>query len=379
VDDYFQGAVRQRIERGQLLISMIPTGLTREFHRLEDTCREKLTKVLDELHELLNDPRMILPANQPERLRKYKRSVWEMDLLETVCIAALERAKDSDRHLNKVVECIRIEIGYPMLPPVVAPLSQSYFQTFPRFNLMLVPLSEQHFLLHLPDLYHELAHPLLISRYDLRIQPFKDALIEVIDLVTKYIEEELEREKRRGGPALLSFYLEQWLRYWIFNWTTEFFCDLFGVYTLGPAYAWSHLHLSAARGEDPFKVPTMDGSSTTHPADDARMVAMLHGLTLTGFATEAAEIERRWNELIGAARSSADADYRRCFPRQILESVAEKALIGTRGMNCRVADPSTTGTVHDILNAAWTEFWRNPVGYVDWEKGAVETLRRDCT
>jgi hypothetical protein len=379
VDDYFQGAVRQRIERGQLLISMIPRGLTREFHRLEDTCREKLTTVLDELHGLIKDPTMLVAANQPERLRKYKRAVWEMDLLETVCIAALERAKDSDRHLNRIVERIRIEIGYPMLPPVVAPLSQSYFQTFPRFNLMLVPLSEQHFLLHLPDLYHELSHPLLISRYDLRIQPFQEALIDVIDLVTSYIEEELERERRGGGPIMLSFYLQQWLRCWIVSWATEFFCDLFAAYTLGPAYAWSHLHLSAARGEDPFKVPTMDGGSTTHPADDARMVATLHGLTLIGFGAEAAEIERRWAQLIEAARSSPDADYRRCFPKRILESVAEKALIGIRGMNCRVAEPSTVGKVHDTLNTAWKEFWRDPHGYVDWEKAAVETLRRECT
>src|SRR5207237_8563973 len=136
---------------------------------------------------------------------------------------------------------------------------------------------------------------------------------------------------------------------------------------------------SAWRGEDTVKVSTMECRLTTPPADDARLVTMVHGLTLSGFANEAAENERRWNQLIWAARSSADADYRRCFPKHILESVAERALIGIRGMNCRVAQPSTTSTVHDILNVAWTEFWRDPVGYVDWEKGAVETLRRDCT
>jgi len=146
--------VRQLVERGQLLISMIPTGLSREFHRLEDTCRERLGDVLDDLNKLTSDPRMLLPGNQPERLRQFKRAIWQMDLLETVCISALERAKDSDKYLNRLVERIRIEIAYPMLPPVVTPLSQSYFQTYPKFNLMLVPLSEGHFLLHLPDLYH---------------------------------------------------------------------------------------------------------------------------------------------------------------------------------------------------------------------------------
>lgn len=378
MNDYFQGAVRQLLERGQLLISLIPTGLSREFHRLEDICRERLADVLDELNELINNPKMLRPKNQPERLRQYKRAIWEMDLLETVCIAALERAKDFDKHLNRLVERIRIEIAYPMLPPVVTPLSQSYFQTYPKFNLMLVPLSEGHFLLHLADMYHELAHPLLVSRYDRRIQPFKDSFIEVIEVVTDYIEDEVEREKRGGGPPLISFYLHQWLKYWIVNWTTEFFCDLFALYTVGPAYAWSHLHLAATRGEDPFKVPTMNGGSTTHPADGARMAIMLHALTLIGFAQEAVEIEDRWNELLAAGRAHPDPDYRRCFPRYLLETVAEKALAGVKGMNCRVVDPTTDDVVHNILNGAWKEFWRDPVGYTEWEKSAVETLRQEC-
>jgi len=377
LNEYFQGAVKQLIERGQLLISMIPTGLSREFHRLEDTCRARLTDVLDDLNKLTNDPRMLLPLNQRERLRQFKRAIWQMDLLETVCIAALERAKDSDKHLNRLVERIRIEIAYPMLPPVVTPLSQSYFQTYPKFNLMLVPLSEGHFLLHLPDLYHELAHPLLMARYDRRVQPFQDAFIDVLDGVTRYIEGELEREKRGGGPALLTLYLQQWLRCWMLNWTTEFFCDLFAVYTLGPAYAWSHLHLSATRGENPFTIPTVN-SSMTHPADAARMTAILQGLQLVGFAAEATQIDTRWNDLVAASGTAADADYRRCFPKRIIDMIAEKALAGVRDMKCRIAAPDTSTVVHRALNGAWTEFWRSPATYAEWEKAAVENLRVEC-
>ena len=60
-------------------------------------------------------------------------------------------------------------------------------------------------------------------------------------------------------------------------WMVEFFCDLFAVYTLGPAYGWAHLHLSAKRGGDPFDVPMLSASS--HPADDARMRVMLVALS----------------------------------------------------------------------------------------------------
>lgn len=175
---------------------MIPTGLSREFHILEKICRDKLVAVLEDLEELLTNPDFLLPKNQPERLRQFKRSIREMDRVETIGIAALERAKDkdSDRYLNQLIEQIRKEILYPLLPPVVTPLSQSYFQTYPDFSLMRVPLSEGNFLLHLPDMYHEMAHPLLLTRYEKRIRPFADAFLEVINSVTVYFEDEIDKE-----------------------------------------------------------------------------------------------------------------------------------------------------------------------------------------
>jgi hypothetical protein len=108
------------------------------------------------------------------------------------------------------------------------------------------------------------------------------------------------------------------------------------------------------------------------------MSAMLHALTLTGFSKEAAEIETRWNELLIAANSKPDPDYRRCFPNRILETMAEKALAGVKSMNCRIAELATIGTVHSTLNQAWIEFWRSPADYAEWEKTAVETLRQEC-
>lgn len=64
--------------------------------------------------------------------------------------------------------------------------------------------------------------------------------------------------------------------------------------------------------------------------------------------------------------------------KHILEAVAGKALAGVKGMNCRVVDSTTDGVVHNILNGAWREFWRDPAGYAEWEKSAVEKLRLEC-
>jgi hypothetical protein len=377
VDEYFQGAVRQLMERGQLLISLIPTGLPREFHLLQKTCNDKLVRVLSDLQELISNSDFSLPQNQAQRLRQFKRAVREIDRVEMIGIPALERSKDSDRHLNRYIERIRKEIVYPLLPPVVTPLSQSYFQTFVDFSLMRVPFGEGSFLLHLPDMYHELAHPLLLTKFETRVQPFTEAFLEAIQSVAEYFEAELDKERRRQGPELFTFYLTRWKKYWEVTWTIEFFCDLFAVYTLGPAFAWSHLHLAATRGEDPFKTPTVGGYST-HPADGARMTAILHGLNLIGFSTKASEVEARWNEFIDAGRSHPEPEYIRCYPRALLEQVAEKTLQGTKGIDVRVCDPTTRDIFHDALNGAWDQFWRDPTTYSNWEKSAVSTLQRDC-
>lgn len=370
---YFDGAVNQLLERGQCLLLMIPTGLPREFHLLEQTCRDRLTNTLDELQQLITEKIWRITENQPERLRQFKRLVRDLDLLETVCIAALERANHTDLHLNRLVERIRQEIAYPLLPPVVTPLSQAYFQTWPDFHLMLVPLSEGNFLLHLPDLYHELAHPLFHERYNQRVAPFLDAFHEVIEAVTVYTETELEKEQ--GGAE--SEYLELWLICWLKGWAEEFFCDLFAVYTLGPAFAWSHLHLSATRGDDPYKVP-LGMRVTTHPPDGARMAVILEGLMFMGFHPEAAQIENQWKQLAKTVQSQPEVEYHRCFPAHLLKLLAEKALAGVAGMKCRLAKPETRNDVHDVFNQAWTEFWRDPGTYVQWEKQAVQHLREKC-
>ena len=90
-----------------------------------------------------------------------------MDFFETIGIAALNRANEDDRQLNLLVERIVREIGFPLLPPVATLLSQGYFHIYPWFNLLCLPLVEPAFLLHLPDLYHELGH-LLSSNATIR-------------------------------------------------------------------------------------------------------------------------------------------------------------------------------------------------------------------
>jgi hypothetical protein len=373
VNDYLQGAISELIRRGELLLTKIPTSLPREFHVLAHTCRQELSRILDVLEGLVDDPNMQGQASQPERLRKFRRAVRDMDFFETIGIAALNRANEDDRQLNLLVERIANEIGFPLLPPVATLLSQGYFHIYPRLNLLCLPLVEAAFLLHLPDLYHELGHLLEFERHDPRTKPFHQALDRASSSIAGYLADELKLEGRRRGPAEFSFYLQQWWRCWAESWLVELFCDLFAVYTVGPAFAWANLHLLAKRGADLFAVPTLVPS--THPADDARMKVMLYGLKVTGFNHELSDIEHRWDELVSISGSKPEPEYFRCFPDDILRSVASLAFDGISGMGCRMAVPATKDPIYTILNEAWAQFWNHPDEYPEWEGASISRLR----
>lgn len=371
--DYFSGSIKQHQERCSRLLERIPRNLPREFHALAQKCKDELRELHDTLTWLLKDPKMQLPDYQPERLRQFRRIVKHMNILETTAIAALARHNDDDLFLNRLVEHIRTETNLPLLPPIVSSLSQEYFHILTNLNLLFVPLSEGDFLLHLPDLYHELAHPLLAERYDRRVQPFQAALSRTLDMVLQYISDEQVKEQRKNRPPQrIAFYLYLWQKSWL-EWATEFYCDLFAICTVGPAFAWSHIYLCSKYGKNLFEVPTT--GMISHPADDARLKAMLFALRQLGFTDEADQISGKWDELIAISGAKAEAEYRRCFPDHLLQEIATAAVQGVRDIGCLAVSPTFSAPVYNILNEAWAEFLRNPIQYPNWERTAVQGLR----
>jgi hypothetical protein len=371
MDDYFTGAVLQLLARAGHLNTRVRRDLEREFHILVSACQAEVARITGNLRFLLEEPAMRLPANQPERLRMFRRAVADLDLVETVGFAALERANKEDLRLNALMDRIRLEVNYPLLPPVVTSLSKAYFGIFPGLNLLCVPLTEGRFLLHLPDLYHEIAHPLLRAGNNPVVEPFRQAHDRVMRAAVGYLDEELRVEERRRGPPQLVPTLECWVRCWV-SWSVELLCDLFGALTVGPAFAWSHLHLAAKRGGDPFAVPSF--APTSHPPDGARMALVLKALARAGFTAEVARVDRRWQGYVALSGGRAEPEYRRCFPDHLLEEVCRAGVDGVAALGCRLAAPASAGEVYTVLNRAWKEFWRDPAGYGAWEQDAVERI-----
>jgi hypothetical protein len=371
MDDYFVGALLQLLERAKHLNTRVPRELEREFHSLVTTCQAEVTRIINTVKFLLKEPALRLPANQPERLRMFRRAVADLDVVETVGFAAIERANKEDIRLNKLMDRIRLEINYPLLPPVVTSLSQAYFRIFPSLNLLCVPLTEGRFLLHLPDLYHELGHPLLTTLNNPVVEPFRQALNQLLEAAMVYLDGETRIEERRRGPAQLRFMLDCWARSWV-SWSVEFLCDLFGALMIGPAFAWSHLHLCAKRGTDPFAVPSF--APTSHPPDAARMDLVLKGLARCGFTADTSRIQARWQEFLSLVGGKPEPEFNRCFPNRLLDDICNAAWTGITAMGCRAATPSTNDEVYTLLNGAWDQFWRAPADYGTWEQTAVAAI-----
>lgn len=373
---YFLVAIEQHIERGQRLLDDIEnSNIPPEYFLLAKTCKDAVVKAIEDLKALRDDPEMQLPDSQSVRLRRFRRSIDQISALETTGVMALQRRHKDDIFLNRLIQRIRDEIQYPLLPPTVAGLSTNYFYILNDIKLLFVPLIEGNYLLHLPDLYHELAHPLLYDTHNSKVKALQSAVEDLFVIAAEYIEEEMKFEQRRIGPNSFAVYLYLWQKSW-WKWAIEFFCDLFAVFTVGPAFAWSNIHLCMKSGDDPFFVPTR--GTSTHPADDARMRVILKGLAPIGFGADVPLLQEKWQEYIRIADANVDPLYKRCFPDEILEAAVRLAYNASLTTGCRIAKPGLVDPIHCALNDAWSQFWSSPNNYTKWEKQKIEELRQLC-
>jgi hypothetical protein len=88
VNEYFEGAIRQLQARARHLVGLIPRNLERDVDTLTIRCRDRIDNVVARLENLLAAPSMRDPKNQGIRMRSFRRARDELDLLESVAVAA---------------------------------------------------------------------------------------------------------------------------------------------------------------------------------------------------------------------------------------------------------------------------------------------------
>jgi hypothetical protein len=100
----------------------------------------------------------------------------------------------------------------------------------------------------------------------------------------------------------------------------------------------------------------------------------LRALRRLNFSQDATAIDGRWRQLLSIIRAGETAEYRRCFPETLLETIVDKAYQGIQALGCQLAQPGMQEPIRKLLNDAWAEFWQAPSGYVAWEKREADKL-----
>ncbi|WP_456784082.1 hypothetical protein [Bradyrhizobium sp. USDA 4516] len=199
---------------------------------------------------------------------------------------------------------------------------------------------------------------------------FSDAAFAMV----RHFQADADAADRLGNQDGRLFQIQLWRTCWSKSWLEEMFCDLFGLTASDPAYAWSHYHLCVKRGSDPFQTPLTIG--TTHPADDARMRALVLMLRKTeAHRKDAAMIERAWREFCHVMNYRPSAEYRQCYAEGLLVQIVDAAHRGIRAIEVIPAADNPTAPIIGLLNQAWTTFWNAPIDYQQWETDRVKGLR----
>jgi hypothetical protein len=104
------------------------------------------------------------------------------------------------------------------------------------------------------------------------------------------------------------------------------------------------------------------------------MAVVVSSLRRLGFSSDALEIECRWAELVRRTDPNPSPESHRCYPDALLDICVTEALEATREIGCDLVHTPVRGLVRGTLNEAWNELWRDPVGYLNWERQAVNNL-----
>lgn len=371
---YINGAIRESIQKGNALMAKIPGArdLGIYFSALANKAVTEIGQLNDALDFLYSDTAYNDPKNLRSKFMTFKSLTNQLSKIENVVIAAISRATNDDEFVNKLVYEVCSEINYPLPQPAASCLSQKYYHIYPEYNLICIPLLEAEFLLHLPDIYHELGHPLIMMQTNPKTEQFRRNLGYFNLEVKKYFDEEIRRREMNATNNADTEILYTWKSNWLEAWSMELFCDLFATITLGPAYLWSNLHMCTKLSWDIYKVPSQKGA---HPPGEARMKTCLVALELIGFEEDAKKVREKWEEFKTIIDQKKSSDFSIALPENLLKRAAEFCLTGAQQIGCQVASKGNTDKVNQLLNNAWTEFWRDPDAFSDWEQAAVREFK----
>jgi len=374
VSSYLQSVICEEVERAKFLKNQIVFPLIYpELSGLANRCVSIL------------DVQIISLENLSKNLENYvEKSAWRLvraahrkiEMTEQWGIPPLYLQTKEIGLLNKLIFDICKEINLPLEHPSVACFSTQYYYTATFVDVIFLPLSESAFLLHLPDIYHEMGHYVSKNKNQTKLQMIGNAYLEVCDIVTEYFVDYLLKKQRERGPEATLLKIQNFRFNWQKNWIEEVFCDLFAVFLVGPAYAWSHIHLVTKNNPNIYEVSLFGNQE--HPSDEARMQILLIALKILGYDDECSKIKKEWNKIRNQwGEPSLEFNY--AYPYELLERITHLFFKSIKSSPFKIMSSSNgeKGSVRKLLNDAWENFWNlNPKEFRQWEIEKIGELNK---
>ncbi|GAB1545300.1 hypothetical protein NUACC21_79760 [Scytonema sp. NUACC21] len=342
--------------------------LPKELNLYLNNIDTELEKLTHDIQKIIDDPDFGVSYLLKNQVNSYRRSAEEVNILETSKLTLLYHFNQKDYYFYRFAKLFCKNVQYSDESPLVSAHSSDYFSALPTVNIINIPLCEDNFLLAIPDFVHELGH-LFYNCYENEIlQPFTKN-------IRQYIKEQRESLKNKAASKSYQNYFKLLEQTWLQEYIIEFSCDIFATYLVGSAYGWSHLRL-VLESETEIYYPSF-GDEGTHPADEARMRAILLTLKELGETEQVEKISQQWEQFKSIMVGLPDGEYGYCYPDEILRKLAQQviAVCEQIGLVPYYKQPNSNDNLPSLMQQAWQQFHDNPTGYAEWETQTVEQLK----
>lgn len=331
-----------------------------------DTYREKMTGLAAHARNLIDgllaDPDIDEPQYAPNYFREYCYFARLLRELEDFSLLVLKRFNESDQRVTDLMTAICAETGYPYTAPICSAISAQYFWTIPNMDLVFVPCLEPDHVLGLPDVYHELGHIILFREKDRLESP-------ALSIVDEHYDRLIAAGKRLNWLPASVEQVELYRHNWRKSWLVEFAADLIATYLIGPSFGWCNIRTATNLGGELYV------GTDSHPADDARAIAIGMMLTRIGFDDSRKRIQQRWHELVALAVESAPPRYELAYPDKLLQDLTDFLREGCEGLGLQKFDATNSSkSVATAIHACWTQFRNEPETYPEFERKELEKL-----
>ncbi len=314
-------------------------------------------RLADGIQELVRDSVDPGPGLRRRGMSRYRGSVVDSRFVEYYVIPFLRNFDEQAMELTDICRRIAMKVNWPHGNwPLVAPGATSYFFFIAEHDeeLILAPALAGTSLLPLPDLVHEMAHPLV--RNSARRQT----------ILGDWDRDEFVHDRVMATVGDITFG-QMAAHHWLAHGVEEIACDVIAAWVCGPAYAWQHIRWCCGQ---------RDGSSVYedgdyHPPDHIRFEVIMRTLPHVAPAAEVDELTSAWDAVIGADEGQVqqpESGQQRpeLYPPALVLELTDEVIQGCLRVGILpFPEELEEDDPRSAFDKAWREMRTDPRGYHD--------------